>query len=76
MLEEILFYVLLHKLVAITAIALLLMFNADRFNHDSELIETEILPNTLKAKDLQLHVIHVQQWLTDISTTPLRKSAS
>ena len=56
-------------LVAITAIALLLMSNADRFSHDSELIETEILPNTLKAKDLQLHVIQVQQWLTDISAT-------
>ena len=31
--------------------------------------ENEVLPNTLMAKDLQMHVIQVQQWLTDISAT-------
>lgn len=31
--------------------------------------ENETLPNTLNAKDMQMHVIQVQQWLTDISAT-------
>ena len=54
---------------AITVIAFVIMSHANKFSTDSNAIKTEILPNTLKAKDLQLHVIQVQQWLTDISAT-------
>lgn len=43
--------------------------NARSFSSEAEISNEEILPNTLKAKDLQLHVIQVQQWLTDISAT-------
>ena len=43
--------------------------NAIGFRKIAQASEYEILPNTLNAKDLQMHVIQVQQWLTDISAT-------
>ncbi len=43
--------------------------NAIGFRKIAQASEYEILPNTLNAKELQMHVIQVQQWLTDISAT-------
>ena len=43
--------------------------NSNSFISLARQSEKTIIPYTFKAKDLQLHIIQVQQWLTDISTT-------
>ena len=55
--------------VVIIAISVIIVSSAREFSANANKAHAEILPNTLKAKDLQLHVIQVQQWLTDISAT-------
>ena len=45
------------------------VINAQNFHNSAEEVDEEILPNALKAKEMQIHVIQVQQWLTDISAT-------
>ena len=55
--------------VVIVVLACTIIVNAVGFQELAVRSEKEILPNTLMAKDLQLHVIQVQQWLTDISAT-------
>ncbi len=59
-------------IAAIFVIAILTLVIAENtfgFRQIAYSSEMEILPNTLNAKDLQMHVIQVQQWLTDISAT-------
>ncbi|MBR0030905.1 MAG: HAMP domain-containing protein [Treponema sp.] len=53
----------------IVVMSVIIVTNAQKFSLNANKSNEEILPNTLKAKDLQLHVIQVQQWLTDISAT-------
>ena len=56
-------------ILVIVAISAIIITSSREFSSHSSKAQNEILPNTLKAKDLQLHVIQVQQWLTDISAT-------
>ena len=56
-------------ILVIVAISAIIVTSSREFSAHSSKAQEEILPNTLKAKDLQLHVIQVQQWLTDISAT-------
>ena len=56
-------------ILVIVTISAIIVTTAEEFSEHSNTAQEEILPNTLKAKDLQLHVIQVQQWLTDISAT-------
>ncbi len=64
--------ILLGYIIAVITIGVItgmIVHSARNFSSDANEANVEILPNTLKAKDLQLHVIQVQQWLTDISAT-------
>ena len=56
-------------IAVIAVISVIIVSSAREFSANANKAHAEILPNTLKAKDLQLHVIQVQQWLTDISAT-------
>ena len=56
-------------LLMIGVICLIILSGAHKFSVNANNANNIILPNTLKAKDMQLHVIQVQQWLTDISAT-------
>ena len=56
-------------IIDIVIISVIIVVHAQGFSKNAEKVRDEILPNTLKAKDMQLHVIQVQQWLTDISAT-------
>ncbi|MBQ5999324.1 MAG: hypothetical protein IJL70_07635, partial [Treponema sp.] len=55
--------------LAIVILTFIIIRSSESFSSKAEFVDSTILPNTLKAKDLQLHVIQVQQWLTDISAT-------
>lgn len=58
--------------LAVAVIAILsgiIVINAESFESSADSVKTDILPHTLDAKNLQIHVIQVQQWLTDISAT-------
>ncbi len=55
--------------MVIVVLSAVIAKNAVNFRQIAYSSEMEILPNTLNAKDLQMHVIQVQQWLTDISAT-------
>jgi methyl-accepting chemotaxis protein len=55
--------------LAIVILTFIIIRSSQGFSDKAEFVDSTILPNTLKAKDLQLHVIQVQQWLTDISAT-------
>lgn len=56
-------------IIAINILTSAIISNVVKFQAIAFEVENEILPNTLNAKDLQIHVIQVQQWLTDISAT-------
>lgn len=56
-------------ILVIVVLSAVIAKNAINFRQIAYSSEMEILPNTLNAKDLQMHVIQVQQWLTDISAT-------
>ena len=56
-------------ILVIVVLSAVIAKNAISFRQIAYSSEMEILPNTLNAKDLQMHVIQVQQWLTDISAT-------
>ena len=43
--------------------------NTKQFKDICVNVEEDYLPNAINAKNLQIHVIQVQQWLTDISAT-------
>ena len=68
---------LFHKIMGGYIIAVILIgilsativLRAYSFQKTAALSANEVLPNTLMAKDLQMHVVQVQQWLTDISAT-------
>lgn len=57
------------SVLIITFLTVSVIVSSSEFIKRSHEAENEIVPNTLKAKELQLHVIQVQQWLTDISAT-------
>lgn len=59
----------LAAIMAIFVLATVIIRQSRAFSELSYETEKEVLPNALKAKDLQMHVIQVQQWLTDISAT-------
>ncbi len=59
----------LAAIMAIFILATVIIRQSRAFSELSYETEKEVLPNALKAKDLQMHVIQVQQWLTDISAT-------
>ena len=56
-------------IIDIAIISVIIITHTQDFTTKAEKVQKEILPSTLKAKDMQLHVIQVQQWLTDISAT-------
>ena len=59
-------------IIASLAILILMLFtvtNSNSFISLARQSEKTVIPYTFKAKDLQLHIIQVQQWLTDISAT-------
>ncbi len=56
-------------IIVIAALSVLIGINADVFHEEAESVEEVFLPNAINAKNLQIHVIQVQQWLTDISAT-------
>ena len=41
----------------------------DKIDHSTHVLKTEVLPLVSVTQDLQLNVIQVQQWLTDVSAT-------
>ncbi|MCR4821506.1 MAG: methyl-accepting chemotaxis protein [Treponema sp.] len=51
------------------AITLTTFFSAEAFTARAHEAENECVPNALLAKQMQLDVVQVQQWLTDISAT-------
>ena len=53
----------------VSALSVLIGINAGIFHEEAEAVEEVYLPNAINAKNLQIHVIQVQQWLTDISAT-------
>lgn len=58
--------------LAVSVIVILsgiIIINAESFESSADSVNQDILPHTLDAKNLQIHVIQVQQWLTDISAT-------
>ncbi|MBB5219377.1 methyl-accepting chemotaxis protein [Treponema rectale] len=56
-------------IVVISILSIVVLINTMSFRSLSHETEHEVLPNALNAKELQIHVIQVQQWLTDISAT-------
>ncbi|MCR5172769.1 MAG: HAMP domain-containing protein [Treponema sp.] len=56
-------------ILSIVILTFIIIHSSRSFSENAEIVDKVILPNTLKAKDLQIHVIQVQQWLTDISAT-------
>lgn len=53
----------------ITVLCVVVLSNASSFKSSADFVKQDVLPHTLDAKNLQIHVIQVQQWLTDISAT-------
>ena len=56
-------------ILSILILSIIIINSSRRFSENAEIVDKVIIPNTLKAKDMQIHVIQVQQWLTDISAT-------
>jgi methyl-accepting chemotaxis protein len=50
-------------------ISFIIGLNASGIKNICGFVKDDFLPNTINGKNLQIHVIQVQQWLTDISAT-------
>lgn len=55
--------------IILLTITLITFFSAESFTARAHESENECVPNALLAKQMQLDVVQVQQWLTDISAT-------